>query len=207
MSNIDKLVESLRTVEGDKVHYNKGEEDITSPFGIYRKQHPSASIFSYLDEVASNNNISKPSKEWNTDEIKIVNDNLDNNKVFELAKDFYKDFTNLDLDKLPIQTSLAYFNIFTNTPLGANKAIQKAVNGVIDLFKLDNPKLKIDGVIGNKTKEAVYSAASRDDKLFKILFLLGVEDYYIDLAIKNPDKYLQYLKGWNNRVNNLIKDA
>ena len=65
----------------------------------------------------------------------------------------------------------------------------------------------VDGSYGSKTKDNLSVIKTMDvttNILFKIAILNRMKTYYINLATKKPDKYLKYLKGWDNRVNNLI---
>lgn len=207
MSNIQQLVKLLKEVEGDKIHYNKGEKDITSAYGIYRYSQPDAKIFTYIDAIAKGLGIPKPSKDWNKEEIEKVNSNIDKEKEFDLAVDFYKSFSPLDLDQLGLELAYAYFNIYTNTPKGANIAMQAMINSYIKNHKLNYKILDEDGILGPKSKNLIYDVVKRyRDRELKLAFLVFANDNYIKLVVNNPDKYLQYLKGWDQRVNNLVKD-
>lgn len=207
MSNIQQLVKLLKDVEGDKIHYNKGEKDITSAYGIYRYSQPDAKIFSYIDSIAKDLGITKSSKDWTHEEMERVNRKIDKEKEFNLAVDFYRSFSPLDLDQLGLELGYAYFNIYTNTPKGANIAMQAMINSYIKNYQLDYKLLDEDGILGPKSKSLIYNVAKlyRDREL-KLAFLVFANDNYIKLVVNNPDKYLQYLKGWDQRVNNLVKD-
>lgn len=208
MANYEKLVGLLKKVEGDKIHYNKGESDITSAYGIYRYQQPQAKIFNYIDTVAKDLGISKPSHEWGKEEIDLVNNNIDKEEEFNLAVDFYKTFTHLDLDQLGLELSYAYFNIFANTPKGANKAMQATINSLINNNKLDYKLLDVDGVLGPKSKKLIYDLVKNySDKELKLMFLVHANEHYITLAVKSSEKYLKYLNGWYQRIKNLIEDV
>lgn len=208
MANYEKLVELLKTVEGDKIHYNKGEKDITSAYGIYRYQQPQAKIFTYIDTVAKDLGITKPSYEWTSEEINLVNINIDKDEEFNLAVDFYKTFTHLDLDQLGLELSYAYFNIFANTPKGANKAMQATINSLISNYNLDYKLLDVDGILGPKSRKVIYDVVkSYNDKELKLTFLVHANEHYINLAVNNSEKYLKYLNGWYQRIKNLIKDV
>lgn len=200
MTNIELFVKKLSNVEGTIVHRNKNEKDITSPYGIYRYTQPKASIFNYIDQVANEIGITNPSTIWSSEDIDRVNKSLDSDKVFELAVDFYKTFTPLDLDSIDINIAYAYFNIYTNSPKCANSAMQSTCNKF-------GESLKVDGIIGKMSKLSIENVLNSDinTKEFLYLFLLACKDYYINITVSSPNNYIQYLKGWNNRVNALIK--
>ena len=89
---MEKFLKYLAKAESTEIHRNSTESDITSPYGIYREQHPTASIFKYIDHVANSNGITKPSASWSSSDIAKVNTNIDMNKINEYATEFYNDF-------------------------------------------------------------------------------------------------------------------
>ena len=58
------LMDYLAEAESDKIHYNVGEKDITTMYGIYRVQHPKAAIFKRIDEVAQLAGVTSASEYW-----------------------------------------------------------------------------------------------------------------------------------------------
>ena len=43
------IMDYLAIAEGTTVHFNKGEDTITSPYGIYKASFPNAKIFDYMN--------------------------------------------------------------------------------------------------------------------------------------------------------------
>lgn len=199
------ITKSIKAAEGDKLHRNSSESDITSAYGIYKTAHPTASIFSYYDEVAKELKINTSSKDWKSQDIELIQSKVDNSIIYKHVKDFYSKFTPLDLNKLPFTVANAYFNIYVNTPKGSNEGLQLTLNAFIKLKKIEGEVLKVDGLLGNKTKELLYKAVTLiEEREFLLTYLIYANNYYVDLVVKSPDKYLKYLKGWDNRIDNLV---
>lgn len=205
------ILEYLYKAEGTEIHYNSTEEDITSPGGIYRLEHPNAEIFEYIDYVAGELDIQKPSSEFSDDEIAMINSKLDRPTVDRLVLQFYNEFNKgAHLDMFTENIQLAMFSLYTNSPLNAWKSVQSAINkfvsnGIIS-YKLQN----VDGYPGSVTfdgLEAVKDVADGTvlELLFESYMLLEMSKIYAKLAVSNPSKYIKYLNGWNNRLEVLAK--
>jgi len=102
-------------------------------------------------------------------------------------------------------------SLYTNSQVGSWKAVQ---SGIWDLYNMDVLRINkstisiVDGMYGNKTKDILNIIRTMDkvtNKLFKALVLSRMKSYYSKLIHANPDKYLKYISGWDNRVNNLIR--
>lgn len=206
MDSLDKILQdSIKKAEGDILHRNSTESDITSAYGIYKTAHPNAEIFNYYDQIAKNVGITSLSNEWSKEDILKIQQNVNEDEVYKYVKKFYSEFTPLDLTKLPFTVANGYFNMYVNTPKGANEGLQITLNTFISLKKVDGTKLTVDGKLGNKTKELLYKAVSIiPEREFLLTYLIYVNNYYIDLVVNNPDKYLRYLKGWDNRIDSLV---
>jgi len=207
----DEIMDYLGNAEGKVVHHNAGESDITSPYGIYKKQFPTAEIFDILDKIASNLGINEESYNWTDYQIAtineaIVNDEDAKNKIRESASNFYHNMSKpAKIEFLPEDAKLAMFSLFVNSPRNAGKSLQMALNTFISLGKIDNPELVVDGAPGNKTVQAIKKINNEDGLLLESYLLLSMSSLYAKLAVKNPDKYLKYLNGWNNRLKKLSK--
>ena len=124
------LLEYLYKAEGNTIHYNKTESDITSPGGIYRYKHPSAKIFTYIDNIANSIDIMVPSKNWTQSDIEKVNNKLtDKSTINDLVMDFYNEYNkNAHLEKFTESVQTAMFSLYTNSPANAWKSVQSAIN-------------------------------------------------------------------------------
>ena len=207
-----ELLRYLAIAEGTELHYNKGEVDITAPYGIYRKPFPNAKIFKYVDSVAKSLGIEAESKDWTKEEVHLVDKALDMEKINELAMEFYKGYTRgARLDMLPEEAQVAMFSLYTNSPKLAWKSVQSALNKFVQNGWLDYKIQAVDGAYGSTTKkglEALDKIARSNSGygyIFESYMLLEMSQQYAKLAVNNPDKYLKYLNGWNNRVEALAE--
>jgi len=197
-------------VEGDYLHRNSTEADITSPGGVYRAVHPDANIWSYIDSVGASLDKDKDSSMWSASDIHDVNDALDETQIGLLVKDFYNDYLfGAHLDLFDPMLQIAMFNLYTNSQTGAWKSVQQTI---IDMKKMgyltmpDSDISKVDGGYGDKTKRGLQAVdALPDDQvtIYKITMISNMKTYYAKLVAGNPDKFLVYLVGWMNRMDNL----
>lgn len=206
---LEKTLEYILEVEGDYIHRNTTEADITSPGGIYRKEHPDAAIFEYIDTVANSIGIDAPSTDWTDEDISNVNRAIDIDTIKTYLDIFYKEYlSGMHLELFPKELELFLFNIYTNSKIGTWKSIQRTLIHFQNLGILDINKKElsiVDGYYGSKTKNAIERIDFSSDNitnLFMVETLSNMRRYYADLVVSNPDKYLIYLKGWNNRLDN-----
>ena len=62
--------------------------------------------------------------------------------------------------------------------------------------------IKEDGIIGDVTLNAINNTEYKDQLYY---FIIKTRyNLYANLASKNPDKYLTYLRGWINRINEFL---
>lgn len=205
----------LAQAEGIKIHYNKNEIDITAPYGIYRAKNPDAKIFKRIDNIANKIGISLPSSSWNEQQIKMVNDYIEKHELRyefrELASEFYDSYLkDLDIEIFPKMSQIAVFSLYVNSPYLAIISIQTAINNFIYNELIDFNIIKVDGIFGPISKRAVKTITwtcqtKESGLLFEMYILLEMSRQYEKLAVSNPDKYLEYLNGWNNRLNKLAK--
>lgn len=210
------LMDHLEKVEGTKVHRNETEADITSPYGIYKLNFANDPIFAYIDQIAREVGIIKPSYQWTQNDMYYINQNIaQTNKlpyIKKLAESFYDRYTrNLPLDKLPELCQVTAFSLYVNSSLNASKAIQMACNSLIKVYGLSISPLIEDGVLGRTSEAALetitrFIGKSKEGALyFEALILLHMSKLYAELAVANPTKYLIYLRGWNNRLEALSR--
>ena len=206
-----KLLNYLSEAEGTEIHYLKGEKDITAPYGIYKYSHPKAEIFNYIRKIALTIGIVRESSSWSKVEISKVNKAIDKDIIKKLAEHFYKEYLkDAHLDLFPDLCKIAMFSMFTNSRKKAWKAVQQSL---IDIKKtgsmpFEEPLSTIDGAYGRKTRIALSVVKYYNGfapLYFEALLLSNMKTQYIKLAVKNPDKYLGFLKGWDNRMNALAR--
>lgn len=204
---MEKFLKYLAKAEGTEIHRNSTESDITSPYGIYREQHPKASIFKYIDHVANSNGITKPSASWSSSDIAKVNAKLDMGKINEHATEFYNDFiTKLHLDIFTEESKLAAFSLYTNGPLIFWKSVQATINKFNSNGWIDYIKQGVDGEYGKRTRDGLLliQEICTENKLYGHIFegymISHMQLEYARLAAANPAKFLKHLNGWNNRV-------
>jgi len=212
---MEELVKRLYKIEGGEFHYNDTEYDITSPAGIYKYKNSKYDLWSFVDMIAFNNGIRKPTNVWSKEELDIINNVLKNdnniaNIIFNLEVEAYEDMNKyLRIHLFHPELRYLVFNLYTNSHVGLWKAVQYAIRQMI----LDNELMYdikqtsiIDGKFGKKTANAlkVIKILNIDKQItFKNYILDGMENYYNELAKKK--QYSRYLKGWLNRIDNLRK--
>lgn len=209
---MNDILNYLADAEGTTVHYNRGEKDITSPYGVYRSQHPNAAIFTYIDEVARSLGNTRSSRRWTRKDIKRINDKLDMSIIDRLAIEFYEDFLkSLHLDIFSKESTLAAFSLYTNGPLLMWKSVQSTINKFDSNGWIGYEQQSVDGQYGSKTRNGliqIQELCTRNSTfgyLFEALLISHMQLEYARLAVANPGKYLKYLNGWNNRVTKLLK--
>jgi len=208
---LEQIIKYLSEAEGTLLHRLKNEKDITSPYGIHKNSHPNASIFKYLDNVALQLGIVGNSKNWNESDIRAINKKMDSGKIKELAIGFYTDFLeDVHIKLFPKECEIAMFSMFTNSPLNAWKAVQESINNFVESGHIAYKLQEVDGAFGDDTKNglAIIKDASVKNPLFGFLFesqmIFEMSRIYAKLVAKNPKDYLQYLVGWNNRIDKLL---
>lgn len=203
----EKLLDSLSNFEGGKLHYNSKEKDITNGYGIYRFQQPKAEIWTYIDSLAKDiTNL--PSSQWTKEIVEKVNAKIDKSKERELTYKFYKSFfANAYLELFHEDLVILMVNLYTNSPLGAVKSIQEALNDCYKYGIFNIPKEEVPEVVGKfgpKTRKAIekfsLNADFKDIIIFKNCALLYMKTFYGELAVDKSSTMLINLKGWNNRM-------
>jgi hypothetical protein len=213
----DFLMNYLAKAEGTNVHYNKNEQDITSPYGIYRQAHPTAKIFESIDNAARAIGLTSKSFQWQKADLDRLNDYLViNNLMANLraqAQDFYDGyFAKFPLDKFPELCQVAVFSCYVNSPKLAARAVQEAINQLISNGLVSLQPLTADGIFGVGSTSALsavvsfYIGSSRDRALyFESLILFNMSRAYAQLVVDNPTRNITYLRGWLNRLELLTR--
>ena len=206
----DRLLENLKRLEGGVIHHNRGEIDITTGYGVYRGEQPYANVFDYIVEVSQSLGITKHSRMWTPNEIDRVNAAIDPEIDKYNHYIFYRNyFKRVELDIAHPLVFDTIVSLYTNGQKLYTLSLQKALNDLVRIHKLDivYPTLKEDGLMGEKTLtnfRIVSQLGTEINRELKYLLLLHAKTYYITLATMSPTKYGQYLRGWNNRVDDLI---
>jgi len=212
---MEELVKRLYKIEGGEFHYNDTEYDITSPAGVYKYKNRRYDLWSYVDMLAFDNGINKPTNEWGKEELDIINNLLKNDEdvaitVFNLEVEAYEDMNKyLRIHLFHPELRYLVFNLYSNSHVGLWKAVQYAIRQMIlnnELMYDIKQASIIDGKFGRKTANAlkVIKTLNIDKQIiFKNYILDGMWEYYRMLA-KNM-QYSKYLKGWSHRIDNLRK--
>ncbi len=206
----DFMLKHIYTAEGDYLHSNKGEHDITSPGGIYKHRHRRAYIFKYLDQVAAEVGITKPSRQWNRRDIAKINKAMHMPTIDVLVKIFYdKYLKGAKLNRFPGKLDIIMFDMYTNTQRGAWLSVQRALldmrsNGYIDG---DAILSRADGKAGRRTVDSLVHIGPTitNHKIMQRYMIANMREYYEMLVRKRPGKFKRYIRGWHNRMNRLAK--
>ena len=202
-TNEKEMLDMLKKLEGGRLHFNKGEKDITNGYGIYRYAHPNAEIWKYIDNIAQSLGINVPSYRWSRDMISAVNINIDPEIEAKLSLVFYREyFAPTKMELYPASFIKCLVSIYVNGVKLYNRSLQLALNKMIKAGRVPGPMLVVDGAVGNKTLGVVKIITSKPElhEEFKQVFLDTCKESYTSLANSNPAKYGRFLKGWHNRV-------
>jgi len=211
------FLDNIKHAEGGHIHYNVGEEDITTGYGIYKVGHESAIVFEYITMLANSLNIDTNSKHWNKEEIDRVNEILDPEVERYLTYLFYgKYLSGAYLYLFRPDMVMVMVNLYTNSPKGAWMSVQEALRDLQEdgILKLNLSELStVDGQYGSKTNNAlnmfnnIKTETEYEKTLLDLIFrksvLLAMKSYYTDLVSAKPSKFLKFAKGWDNRIENL----
>ena len=115
----------------------------------------------------------------------------------------------LDADSFPRPVGEMLFDQGVNGGLtAARKLLQVAINACLIQYRLNRPQLKVDGAIGDKTREAMYAViavpAARMTAII-IAYRNAVRDRYRAIVASNPSQK-RFLNGWLNRADELGRD-
>ena len=188
---MEELLNYLALAEGKEVHRNEGEDDITSPYGIYKKVYPNEEIFKYLDNVAEEIGIYKDSSEWTQEDIDKINASMNIEIVKLYVKSFYvKYLKNTPYNILPNECKLAFFSMYTNSKTKAIKALQQSIIDMYKTLNLSTSKLSIvDGSYGAKTEMSIRMLVNKKDKYLyywlETLMISNMKTQYIRLVISH----------------------
>ena len=189
----ERIMSYLAEAEGEVVHKNRHESDITLPYGIYRKNWKNTKVEKYLKSIAPQGNLVLHRKEVNAT-IKSnpeVHENVKN-----LAYEFYEKHF-LDKRINSILNSAEQLIFFSNSVNGGKsrgiKALQSAVGA------------PITGRVDSKLFTYIKKARDRGVDIARGM-LHYMKNYYAMLIRKNPAKYKINERGWNNRLIRLEKE-
>jgi len=206
---MQKVLEYIKHVEGDKVHRNKGEKDITSPYGIYKHAHPDASIFNYIDSVANSLSIVKNSKKWTAEDILTINKNLDTAEIDEHALAFYEEyFKGARLHLFDKNAKILCAVLYSNSTVMMWKSVQTALLTLQKQERIDGSlELSIaDGLFGRKTDRSLSSRSVQALQPYELYdnIMIAAQYNYVSLWHKNKIKYGVFLFGWLNRLKKIL---
>lgn len=82
------------------------------------------------------------------------------------------------------------------------KLLQRAVNATLRAGRYRTVALKVDGVIGERTRRLFQSMWDRHPEQLVFEFREAVKDRYMDIVRRNPSQ-ARFLNGWLNRAEEL----
>lgn len=216
MSNqMEVIIDYLAEAEGIEVHLNKGELDITSMYGIYRFANPHAKIFKELDYLAYKLGIRSKSKDWKHEDLHLLNNYIALSPKYtqlfrDLAIEFYKSYyRGAKLDLFHEDCVIAMASMYANSNKLSWKSVQYAINTMASNNLIEYHRIAEDGKVGSQTMEGLKMCKIACDSLdfvgllFESFMLLGMTAEYSKLVKANPDKYLRFSIGWDNRMKKL----
>lgn len=84
----------------------------------------------------------------------------------------------------------------------AKKLLQQAINAVLRAGRYRTIPLKVDGQIGDLTRQSFQSMWERHPEQLVIEYREAVKDRYVAIVRRNPSQ-AKFLKGWLNRAERL----
>ena len=183
MANYDVAYKILMKREFDNnpdyfVHKNKGEEFITVA-GLYRKWHPNAIDWEFIDRVIqmTNNDLKQASR-------LLIRDKKTQSQLYLAFKEKYWNKNKLS----EIQHQNTANEIFISATNIGNKNAVKLAQKIVVVVE--------DGILGKNTVKALNNY---DPALFDIQFDRAEIDNYENIARSNPN-LSHNLRGWKNRA-------
>lgn len=207
MLNVNKYVKSLEQEEGVLIHRNKGELDITLPYGLYKKYD--SDMYKFIVTVAKDIHITKDTKEWTKENIDEVNKAISKvpKGIESLAIKFYEDFAKeAHVELYPPCCRELIFSIYINSPYWTNRAVQRTIINMVKSNRLELTLSEIsieDGFWGNKTKYAIEYIRGHKSQDFYYYFEEAIANNMKDMYDKIVEKdrsMKKNIKGWKNRV-------
>lgn len=216
MNLIEEYIKTLATEEGIEIHKNKGEDDITLPYGLYKKYD--SNMYKGIVRIAQGIGIHEKTSKWDERDIVEVNKLIAPMGVAikKLAIEFYKDFMEkAHISLYPPECRAIVFSLYANSPYWCTRAVQRAI---INMVKSESLGLILsevsieDGYWGTKTKQAVDYIKSNKQISFHYYFeseiASNMKSIYIKLWSKEEkklksgevNKYTKVLNGWDERV-------
>lgn len=209
------LMKYLAKAEGTDIHYNDKEHDITAMYGIYRHAHSKAKIFEEIDYLAYKLGIRQKSYNWQKKELDTINNFINKDeelvkKFLNLAIEFYKSYLRLArLEMFHKDCIVAMASMYTNSPKLAWRSVQYAINTMQNMNFINYKNIAEDGIAGQNTinglEKCLYACNTKENLglLFESYMLLGMCTEYSKLIKSNPNKYMKYSFGWDNRMKEL----
>jgi hypothetical protein len=200
----NKIIEYLKKAEGNKLHKNATESDVTSHLGIYKKHHKDADFWSIYSQIEQELGVSMYTGEGR----KEINEYIKSNNYIEeeLHNSIYvyyiKNFSDQRvIERLSEKTQMTYFSLCVNAGnRRANKILQASVNSIFEEFQVPS-KIGVDGIVGRGTLQGIEEAMEYGgDDMFNDFLLINMGKFYNYLITKNVTKYGIYKKGWFNRL-------
>ncbi len=186
MNKFEKAFNKIKKLEAGYV-FDKDDKGGETYEGIARNYHPDWEGWGIIDQLKNE---------------KKFPESLKSNKELNAAvKSFYKDkfWDVLELDNYPDIIALELFEEAVNC--GIKRAVRFMQNtaNILNNNQKYYPDIRVDGVLGKKTKEAFAKCIKRHDKqtVFNVLNIFQGA-FYLELMIKNP-VYEKYI-GWFKRV-------
>lgn len=125
------------------------------------------------------------------------------NLTRERAKEIYRDdyWNALELGRFPHPVSMAMLD--TSVNLGRKSAVKRLQRAVNLLFA--QAHLRVDGLLGPKTKDAVLNLASEPCQANILGMLVAIGRLEVHYKLAASSKYAPYIRGWAGRCVRLCK--
>ncbi len=202
---VQKHIKQLATEEGTLIHRNDGEDDITLPYGLYKKYD--SKMYKYIISRGKALGFGVITTFWKQYEIDEINEDIKEDKDYleKLAIEFYEDFIRpAKLNLYPKDCKAVMFSLYINSPKYSIMAVQRSIINMVKSDRIGlllNEVSREDGGMGSKTEKSLQYIRTKSNDFyyyFEEAIISNMKDIYEELA-DTPEEQ-KNLKGWKNRV-------
>jgi len=185
------LLNFLADAEGTTMHYNRRtEHSYTTPYGIYKYEHPHAEVVKYIDSLFIKYGLNSRSYK----DVRAINSKftvLEKNRIKTLALKFYKEnFMDMRIINLVDRhVAITFLSIAINGGKSRGvKSIQKSIGTAVD------------GQFGKQSLHALSEYIENHTWKALNFHMLEYMLYFYSGLIKRNKKFGVYKNGWYNRL-------
>lgn len=194
------IMNYLSSAEGINIHWNKGENDLTTPYGIYGYAFPKADVVLYVKSLCRKYGYNPTTRNYTA--LKHVNASLTREERLRIRHEawiFYKEnfmhpaIKETMLKRRAKKSFLSHFSLSVNSGMRRGiKMLQRAIG------------VRPDGKAGRQTIAILDKKLITDgDEVVNQKMLCAMLAFYHRLVQRSRAKFGRFLNGWKNRLKGL----